>query len=128
MLHGQEGCAVVFLTKCSSHALTRAYVACLTPLQKGRVQLTDLSITDSSEALLSGRKPPFRMLVRAVHKEARPLNVKHAVSEGFVVATRRTRTANKVRQGALQGGRRGSVIASLEQWRGPACWPVLVRR
>jgi hypothetical protein len=42
-------------------------------------------VTDSSEALLSGRKPPFRLLVRAVHKDGRTPNIRHVVSEGFVV-------------------------------------------
>ena len=42
-------------------------------------------MTDSSEAILSGRKPPFRLLVRAVATDGRPINVRHAVSEGFVV-------------------------------------------
>lgn len=54
---------------------------------------------DSSEAMLSGRKPPFRLLVRAVHTRGQPISVRHAVSEGFVVATRRTRTAGKVGEG-----------------------------
>jgi hypothetical protein len=64
--------------------------------------------------MLSGRKPPFRLLVRAVHLRGQPINVRHAVSEGFVVATRRTRTAGKVGLcvcvcvwwGRLGGGRR----------------------
>ena len=54
-------------------------------------------LADSSEAMLSGRKPPFRLLVKAVHLRGAHINVRHAVSEGFVVATRRTRTAGKVR-------------------------------
>ena len=91
----------------------------------GAVPLPDLHVTDSSEAMLSGRKPPFRLLVRAVFKgggggasagaaaaaaaaaaastggNGRKGNepsppARHAVSEGFVVATRRTRTAGKV--------------------------------
>ena len=48
-------------------------------------QLPDLHVSDSSEAMLSGRKPPFRLLVRAVHTEGRRLAIRHAVSEGFVV-------------------------------------------
>ena len=48
-------------------------------------QLPDLHVSDSSEAMLSGRKPPFRLLVRAVHDEGRRLSIRHAVSEGFVV-------------------------------------------
>lgn len=82
----------------------------------GAVPLPELHVTDSSEAMLSGRKPPFRLLVRAVFKNgaaeaegasssaagkksgppAPPPPARHAVSEGFVVATRRTRTAGKV--------------------------------
>lgn len=47
--------------------------------------------------MLSGRKPPFRLLVKAVSSRGQPISIRHAVSEGFVVATRRTRTAGKVR-------------------------------
>ncbi|KAK9831959.1 hypothetical protein WJX81_003135 [Elliptochloris bilobata] len=65
-------------------------------LSRGVAQLPDLHISDSSEAMLSGRKPPFRLLVRAVATDGRAVNIRHAVSEGFVVATRRTRTAGKV--------------------------------
>ncbi len=55
-------------------------------LQRGMALLPDLHVTDSSEAMLSGRKPPFRLLVRAVHADGHRLNVRHAVSEGFVVS------------------------------------------
>lgn len=41
-------------------------------------------MSDSSEAMLSGRKPPFRLLVRAVATDGRTVNIRHAVSEGFV--------------------------------------------
>ena len=43
--------------------------------------------TGSSEALLSGQKPPFRLLCRATSKAtgARLSNIKFAVSEPFVV-------------------------------------------
>lgn len=54
--------------------------------QRGMAQLPDLHVSDSSEAMLSGRKPPFRLLVRAVHTEGRRLAIRHAVSEGFVVS------------------------------------------
>ncbi len=85
----------------------------IVPLVKGVAVLPDLHITDSSEALLSGRKPPFRLLARvltpktggssssqksetaAAAAAALPI-IRSAVSEGFVVATRRTRTAGKV--------------------------------
>lgn len=68
----------------------------LITLQGGRLVLPDLYLTDSSEALLSGRKPPFRLVVRARHADGRRLAVKHAVSEPFVVATRRVRASHKV--------------------------------
>ncbi len=62
-----------------AHALPR-------PRQDGKVPLTDLHVTDSSEAILSGRKPPFRLLVRPILPVGGPkLNIRHAVSEGFVV-------------------------------------------
>ncbi len=48
-------------------------------------QLPDLHVSDSSEAMLSGRKPPFRLLVRAVASDGRKVNIRHAVSEGYVV-------------------------------------------
>ena len=48
--------------------------------------LPELHVSDSSEAMLSGRKPPFRLLVQAVHRKGRKLNIRHAVSEGFVVS------------------------------------------
>lgn len=67
----------------------------ITRLDKGCVVLPELHVTDSSEALLSGRKPPFRLLAWVIDKQNRNLSIRHAVSEGFVVATRRTRTAGK---------------------------------
>ena len=53
--------------------------------QRGSALLPDLHVSDSSEAILSGRKPPFRLLVRAVASDGRIIRVRHAVSEGFVV-------------------------------------------
>ena len=54
-------------------------------LQRGSALLPDLHVTDSSEAMLSGRKPPFRLLVRAMATDGRSIRIRHAVSEGFVV-------------------------------------------
>lgn len=65
-------------------------------VQRGRVVLPDLAVTDSSEALLSGRKPPFRLVVRAKHKRGQHISLRPAVSEAFVVATRRVKTSHKV--------------------------------
>ncbi len=59
--------------------------------------LHDLHVTDSSEAILSGRKPPFRLLVRALLPHNGPkLNIRHAVSEGFVVGNMRTTDNNSI--------------------------------
>eukprot|EP00210_Caulerpa_lentillifera_P004247 g4051.t1 len=67
----------------------------VTRLEKGKAILPEIHVTDSSEALLSGRKPPFRLLAWVQEKDNYNITVKRAVSEGFVVATRRTRTAGK---------------------------------
>lgn len=64
--------------------------------QRGVAHLPELYVSDSSEAMLSGRKPPLRLLVQAAHDQGSCISLRHAVSEGFVVATRRTRTAGKV--------------------------------
>jgi hypothetical protein len=52
-------------------------------------------ITDSSEVVVKGRKPPFRLLVRAKRRGGGALSVLPAVSEGFVVATRRVKGETK---------------------------------
>lgn len=53
----------------------------------GQALLPDLKITDSSEALLTGRAPPFRLSVRAVHRSGEPFEgVAFALSEPFVVS------------------------------------------
>lgn len=88
-------------TQCVSptHAQHCAVLFCnvLRLSQHGRVVLPDLYVSDSSEALLSGRKPPFRLVVRARHKRGQHIAVRPAVSEAFVVATRRVKTSHKVR-------------------------------
>lgn len=45
-------------------------------------------IAGSSEALLSGQKPPFRLLVRAMNASdnSRATHIKFAVSDAFVVS------------------------------------------
>lgn len=65
-------------------------------IEKGQVVLPELQVTDSSEALLTGRKPPFRLLVSAVNDDGNTVQgIRYAVSEEFVVATRRVKQANK---------------------------------
>jgi len=100
-------------------------------LTHGRAVMPDLEVTDSSEALLKGRRPPFRLLVwpasvasgvqsssassedptgglsatlegrsgaaAAAAAAVKPFpDVLYAVSDEFVVATRRVKQANKV--------------------------------
>ena len=43
--------------------------------------LPELHVSDSSEAILSGRKPPFRLLVRALMPDGMQLKIRHAISE-----------------------------------------------
>ena len=65
------------------------------------------SIVGSSIALLTGQKPPFRLLARAVRGSTgeRLPHIKPAVSDAFVVATQRVKTAQKVLYFALGNGR-----------------------
>ncbi|KAL6771657.1 CHYB1B [Auxenochlorella protothecoides x Auxenochlorella symbiontica] len=68
----------------------------MVPLILGQAMLPDLKVTDSSEALLLGRAPPFRLLVRLADRLGHPCpGVKHALSEPFVVATARVKGAAK---------------------------------
>jgi hypothetical protein len=65
-------------------------------LEGGTALLPDLTVTDSSEALLQGRRPPFRLLVWAPDGLGGfDHSVQYAVSDDFVVATRRVKQANK---------------------------------
>ncbi|KAG2438687.1 hypothetical protein HXX76_005233 [Chlamydomonas incerta] len=66
------------------------------PLERGAATLSDLSLTTSSEALLSGKAPTFRLLVWAVEPNGEPVPyVTYVVSESFVVATKRVKHAIK---------------------------------
>eukprot|EP00878_Enallax_costatus_P046922 GHUV01057243.1.p1 GENE.GHUV01057243.1~~GHUV01057243.1.p1 ORF type:complete len:229 (+),score=74.69 GHUV01057243.1:560-1246(+) len=65
-------------------------------MQDGSVELPAITFTESSEALLSGRKPPFRLVARAKQTQESNLQIKHAVSEPFVVATRRVKANKKI--------------------------------
>jgi hypothetical protein len=48
--------------------------------------ISDLQVTTSSEALLAGKAPTFRLLVWAVDAAGEPLsNITYVVSENFVV-------------------------------------------
>ena len=53
-------------------------------------------MTESSESVLAGTKrPPFRMVVRAISGNGTRLNIRPAVSEEFVVVTKRTKNLKK---------------------------------
>ncbi|KAK9849495.1 hypothetical protein WJX84_011563, partial [Apatococcus fuscideae] len=61
------------------------------------VPLRDLKVTESSESVLAGTKrPPFRIVVRAVRADgSRITTIRPAVSEEFVVVTKRTKNLKK---------------------------------
>ncbi|KAL3135970.1 PSII 6.1 kDa protein [Trebouxia sp. C0010 RCD-2024] len=60
------------------------------------VSLKEVKVTESSESVLAGTKrPPFRMVVRAVAPDGTRLNIRPAVSEEFVVVTKRTKNLKK---------------------------------
>ncbi|GLC55265.1 PSII 6.1 kDa protein [Pleodorina starrii] len=66
------------------------------PLERGAATVSDLTLTTSSEALLSGKAPTFRLLVWAVEANGDPVpHVTYVVSESFVVATKRVKHAIK---------------------------------
>ena len=51
-----------------------------------RFQINQMPPAGSSEALLSGQKPPFRLLVRAVNTDGTPAtHIRFLVSDAFVV-------------------------------------------
>lgn len=69
---------------------------CFLQLEGGQGALSDLSVTTSSEALLAGKAPTFRLLICAVDAMGEPVtNVTYVVSENFVVATKRVKHAIK---------------------------------
>ena len=58
----------------------------LLPMNQASEQLPPLSVTDSSEAMLPGRKSTFRLMICAVHAEDHtPLDVRPLLSPAFVV-------------------------------------------
>lgn len=64
--------------------------------ENGQSSLSDLQCTTSSEALLLGKAPTFRLLVWAVDRGGMPLmSITYVVSESFVVATKRVKGAIK---------------------------------
>ena len=73
----------------SSIALEQRYSSSVLG-QGGAGVLPGLLVMGSSEALLSGQRPPFRLLVRArlVGEGVLVHNIRHAVSENFVVSTK----------------------------------------
>lgn len=65
-------------------------------LQQGTAPLSDLQCTTSSEALLCGKAPTFRLLVWAIDRSgAHVPHITYVVSESFVVATKRVKHAIK---------------------------------
>ncbi|GFH12757.1 uncharacterized protein HaLaN_08501, partial [Haematococcus lacustris] len=59
--------------------------SCNLQLVTGQCHLAGLQVTTSSEALMSGKAPPFRLLLWAVDSQGEPQpSVAYALSEGFV--------------------------------------------
>ena len=56
-------------------------------IQKGAAELPRLTLKGSCEAIMKGRKPPFRLLACAVGFDGRPAKIQPAVSDGFVVSS-----------------------------------------
>lgn len=51
------------------------------------IDCREVKVTESSESVLAGTKrPPFRLVVRAVHESGQRLDIRPAVSEEFVVS------------------------------------------
>ncbi|KAL6763898.1 hypothetical protein V8C86DRAFT_3017440 [Haematococcus lacustris] len=70
--------------------------SCNLQLETGQCQLAGLQVTTSSEKLLQGKAPTFRLLLWAVDSQGEPQHyVAYALSEGFVVATQRVKHAVK---------------------------------
>ncbi|CAD7695266.1 unnamed protein product [Ostreobium quekettii] len=94
LLTGNENRQLLVSTdKSANHPDGKVLIA----LQGGRATLPEIIVTQSSEALLSGRRPPFR-LVATLSKESvsiSPQQTVPAVSLGFVVASGRSRLAQK---------------------------------
>lgn len=82
-----------------AHGRSGAYTddkAVVVPMIAGQAMLPDLKVTDSSEALLTGRAPPFRLLARVVQRGGYPFpGIAPVLSEPFVVATARVKGAAK---------------------------------
>jgi hypothetical protein len=65
------------------------------PIRNSEAILSDLRITGSSEAILQGQRPQFAFLIRVRKHGSDSGSLPRLVSEGFVVATPRVRTAAK---------------------------------
>ncbi|CAL8469005.1 g8546 [Coccomyxa elongata] len=60
------------------------------------VSLRDMKVTESSESVLAGTKrPPFRLVCRALSATGARLPIRPVVSEEFVVVTKRTKNLKK---------------------------------
>jgi len=97
LLQNNSGRPLLVPGKGAEGARHSSSMSVLLAMTDGRVPLPDISITGSSEAILQGQKPPFRLLARAVSTQdgSRVAHIRPAVSEPFVVATPRVRTAVK---------------------------------
>ncbi len=80
-----ELAAQICIRPCQYRVADQLYIVC-----------REVKVTESSESVLAGTKrPPFRMVVRAVKSNGSRLNIRPAVSEEFVVVTKRTKNLKK---------------------------------
>lgn len=87
--------ATLSVCRAVAHLPARCWLP-LPALQHGQAPLSDLQCTTSSEALLCGKAPTFRLLVWAIDRSgAHMQHVTYVVSESFVVATKRVKHAIK---------------------------------
>lgn len=76
--------------------LELAVLSCMPHCHQLYTVCREVKVTESSESVLAGTKrPPFRMVVRAVKGNGSRLNIRPAVSEEFVVVTKRTKNLKK---------------------------------
>ena len=90
-----------------------------------------MNIIGSSIAMLSGQKPPFRLLVRAIDSETglRVDRVQWAVSDAFVVATQRVKGAQKaeiphIEEHVSKIENVGVQVCVLAHTKSHICWPL----
>eukprot|EP00210_Caulerpa_lentillifera_P002739 g2618.t1 len=98
-----ESCMLLYgngdrpLLRSEDKALNRENGVVSLPVKSAEASLCDLTVQCSSEALLSGRRPPFRLLARLSSSSDPSVSalVSPALSTSFIVASGRSRLSQK---------------------------------